>query len=69
VKEVNKATKMMQSEFSNHIGPAGKRKIRKLQKKQSMGGSVYPPGVNPAIYHTKNPAEEKNMHPMVKNLQ
>lgn len=31
IKEVNKATKMMQSEFSNHIGPAGKRKNRKTQ--------------------------------------
>ena len=31
-----KATKMMQTEFSNHIGPAGKRKIRKLQKTMEM---------------------------------
>jgi len=27
---------MMQTEFSNHIGPAGKRKIRKLQKTMEM---------------------------------
>lgn len=36
LKEVSKATKMMQSEFSNHIGPAGKRKVRKLQKSQEI---------------------------------
>lgn len=33
LKEVSKATKMMQSEFSTKIGPAGKRKIRKERKK------------------------------------
>lgn len=36
MKQVFKATKMMQSEFSNKIGPAGTRKLRKLQQSMEL---------------------------------